>query len=63
MKFVKTFLSEEDVTVMEWPAQSPEMDLIENVWKLLNERVNENNKKKRQRTMDEYEKRMGENIR
>ncbi len=24
VKSVKTFLSEEDVTVMEWPAQSPE---------------------------------------
>ena len=39
----KTFLSEEDVTVMEWPAQSPDMNPIENVWKLLNERVKEKN--------------------
>ena len=30
-KSVKTFLSEEDVTAMEWPAQSPEMNPIENV--------------------------------
>ena len=30
--------SEEDVTVMEWAAQSPDMNPIENVWKLLNER-------------------------
>ena len=42
-KFVKTFLSEEDVTVMEWPAQSPDMNPIENVWKLLNERAKEKN--------------------
>ena len=42
-KSVKTFLSEEDVTVMEWPAQSPDMNPIENVWKLLNERAKEKN--------------------
>ena len=42
-KSVKTFLSEEDVTVMEWPAQSPGMSPIENVWKLLNERAKEKN--------------------
>ena len=41
VKSVKTFLSEEDVTVMEWPAQSPDMNPIENVWKLLNERAKE----------------------
>ena len=42
-KSVKTFLSEKDVTVMEWPAQSPDMNPIENVWKLLNERAKEKN--------------------
>ena len=35
-KSVKTIISEEDVTFMEWPAQSPYMNDIENVWKLLN---------------------------
>ena len=42
-KSVKTFLSEEDVTVMEWPVQNPDMNPIENVWKLLNERAKEKN--------------------
>ena len=42
-KSVKIFLYEEDVTVMEWPAQSPHMNSIDNVRKLLNEKVNENN--------------------
>ena len=42
-KSVKTFLSDEHVTVMEWPAQSPDMNPIENVWKLLNERAKEKN--------------------
>ena len=38
-KSVKTFLSEEDF--MKWSAQSPDIVLIENVWKLLNERTKE----------------------
>ena len=46
-KSVMTFLSEEDVTVLEWPAQSPDMNPIENVtkWKSLGKES-----KKRQRT-------------
>ena len=43
MKSVNTFLSEEDITVMEWLAQSPDMNPIENVWKILNERGKEKN--------------------
>ena len=43
VKSVKTFLSEVDVTVMRWPAQSPDMNPTENVWKLLNERAKEKN--------------------
>ena len=43
VKSIKTFLSEVDVTVMEWPAQSPDMNPIENVWKLLNKRAKEKN--------------------
>ena len=42
-KSVKTFLSEEDITLMEWPAQSPDMNLTENVWKLTKERPKEKN--------------------
>ena len=42
-KSVKTFLSKKDVAVIEWPAQIPDMNPIENVWKLLNERLNEQN--------------------
>ena len=42
-KSVKTFLFQEDVTVMKRPAQSPDMNPTENVWKLLNERDKEKN--------------------
>ena len=42
-KSTKTFLSNEDVTVMEWPAQSPDMNPIENVQKFLNERAEKKN--------------------
>ena len=45
MKSVKTSLSEEGVTVMEWPTQTPHMNPIESVWKLLNERAKEKNQK------------------
>ena len=43
---VKSLLSEADDTVMESPAQSPEMNPIENVRKLLNERAKEKNQSK-----------------
>ena len=42
-KSIKTFLSEEDVTVMEWPAQSLDTKPMDNVWKLLNKRAKEKN--------------------
>ena len=40
---VRTFLSEGDVTVIEWPAQKLDMNPIEDIWKLLNERAKEKN--------------------
>ena len=59
-KSVKTFLSEEDVTAMEWPAESPDMNPIENVWKLLNERAKEKNPRNVEELWTNL--RMGENI-
>ena len=58
-KSFKTFLAEEDVTVMVWPAKSPYMIPIENVWKLLKERAKKKSLKTG-RTMDYFERRMRE---
>ena len=43
MKSVKRFLSKEDVTVMEPPTQTTDINPIENVWKLLSKRHMEKN--------------------
>ena len=45
-KSVNKFFSEEDDSVMEWPAQNADMNPIEDVWKLLNERPKGKNKKR-----------------
>ena len=42
-KSIKTFFTEEILTVMDWPAQSPDMNPIENVRTLLNERIKNRN--------------------
>ena len=42
-KSVKTFLSEEAVIAIKWPAQSPVINPMESVWRLLNERAKEKN--------------------
>ena len=40
---LRFFFPEKDVTAMEWPVQSRDINPIENVWKLLNERAKEKN--------------------
>jgi len=42
-KLVKSFLFQEEVSVMDWPAQSPDVNPIEKVWKLLGERTKARN--------------------
>ena len=42
---VMNFLKAENVTVMDWPPQSPNLNPIENVWKSLGERSKARNSK------------------
>ena len=34
-KVVKTFINEQQIDLLEWPAKSPDLTPIENVWALL----------------------------
>ena len=36
---VQTWLAEHDVQVIQWPAQSPDLNVIENVWSVVKNRV------------------------
>jgi transposase len=40
-RLAKTFFSENNIEVLEWPAQSPDMNPIENLWGFIKEKVQE----------------------
>ena len=42
-KKVKSFFEEENLSVMDWPPQSPDLNPIENIWKLIGDRAQARN--------------------
>ena len=42
-KTVLSFLKEEGIAVIKWPLQSPHMNPIENVWKIIGEKAQNRN--------------------
>lgn len=44
-KFTKSFISDNDIETLEWPAKSPDMNPIENIWGILARKVYDNGRK------------------
>ena len=44
-KKVKTFLADKEISVMDWPPQSPDLNPIENLWKIIGEKSMRQNPK------------------
>ena len=42
-KTVLSFLVEERIAIMKWPPQSPDMNPLENVWKIIGEKAQNRN--------------------
>ena len=38
-KIVKDFKTEHNVNVLEWPAKSPDLNIVEDIWKMLSDIV------------------------
>jgi transposase len=49
---VQSYLSNKQVTVLEWPAQSPDLNPIENLWSILERKVQERSPKSEQQLFD-----------
>ncbi|GFV31211.1 putative transposase like protein [Trichonephila clavipes] len=38
-RFIKAFLAEQNIPLLDWPGNSPDMNSIENIWELMKREV------------------------
>ena len=60
-KRAKSFLVDDRVQVMDWPARGPDLNLIENIWKIIGDMARTQNPLKIRRTLGVLENWMEQN--
>ena len=55
-KIVKQWFKDKNITVMEWPTQSPELNPIENFWEIVDKKIERANVKTSEELFEQIEK-------